>query len=94
MRLELGAGLDPYHGPREKAMLGIYLDPNPVETNNFYALFKLVSVVAFRAIGLPTKEILILFLLVCLYIKCSSSARLTDTICEYLFPTLGLQTCI
>lgn len=76
-------------------MQGIYLDPNPVETNTFYVLFKLMSVVAFRVAGLLKKEkkreMDTLFLLVCLYIK-SSSARLTDTICGYLFPSLGLQT--
>lgn len=38
--------------PGAKAMQGIYLDPNPVETNTFYALFKLVSVMTFRVTGL------------------------------------------
>lgn len=94
MHLGLGAGLHPSHRSREKALLGIYLDANPVETKKFYSLFKLKSVVAFRVTGLLTEEKLILFLLVCLYIKCSSSARITDTICGRLFPTRGLQTCI
>lgn len=52
LRLELEAGPQSSRRPGAKAMQGIYLDPNPVETNTFYALFKLVSVMTFRVTGL------------------------------------------
>lgn len=56
MHLELGAGLYSSHRPRAKAMPGIYLDPNPIETNMFYALFKLVSVMAFTVTSLLKRK--------------------------------------
>lgn len=94
IRLKLKTNLNPYHGPKKKTILNIYLNPNPVKTNNFYALFKLINITTFKTINLPTKKILILFLLIYLYIKYSSSTKLTNTIYKYLFPTLNLQTYI